>query len=141
LHHTSEEPTDAAVNRFQFVLLLMDDIEETIRYSRGGKPRGLKSENCEVSWEVGKDKTTIELDYTKYERDRANSKYREMENKYKTQRSIINNYPRYGYVIEIRFIDGNIHFQEDLKLFLSKEKEGMESSEAIPSPAAPDTDN
>ena len=40
LHHTSEEPKDEAVNRFQFVLLLMDDIEETIRYSRGGKQRG-----------------------------------------------------------------------------------------------------
>lgn len=141
LHHTSEEPTDAAVNRFQFVLLLMDDIEETIRYSRGGKPRGLESENCEVSWEVGKDKTTIELDYTQYERDRAKSKYREMKNKYKTQRSRINDYPGYGYLIEIRFIDGKINFQEDLKLFLSKEKEGMESSVAIPSPAPPDTDN
>ena len=140
LHHTSDEPKDVAVNRFQFVLLLIDNVEETIRYSRGGKLRGLRSKNCEVEWEVNKDKTTIKLDYTDYEEDAAQSKYKEMESKYKIQKSRNNNDPRYRYVIEIRFIDGKKDFREDLKLFLSKEKEGMENSEAIPSPALPDTD-
>ena len=37
VHHTSEEPTDLVVNRFQFILLLMDDMEEALRYSRGGR--------------------------------------------------------------------------------------------------------
>ena len=139
LHHTSEEPNDLAVNRFQFVLLLIDDIEETIRYSRGGKLRGLKSENCEVEWEVNKDKTTIKLDYTKYEKD-AQSKYIEMGNKYKAQISTKNVETR-PYVIEIKFIGRK--FGEDLKLFLAKdkkEKEEMENSDAIPSPAIPSTD-
>ncbi|MFB3886120.1 MAG: hypothetical protein ACE144_12905 [Thermodesulfobacteriota bacterium] len=140
LHHTCEEPNDIAVNRFQFILLLMDDVEETIRYSRGGKLRGLRSKNCKVEWEVDKDKTIIKLDYTEYGKDDAQSKYEEMEKKYKAQESRNSNDPRYGYVIEIRFIDEKNKFQEDLKLLLSKEKEGMENSEAIPSPAIPETD-
>jgi hypothetical protein len=135
LHHTSEEPNDEAVNRFQFVLLLMDDIEETIRYSRGGKLRGLKSQNCEVEWKVDEDKTTITLDYTKYERDAAQSKYKEMENRYRIQKSRNNNDPGYGYIIEIGFINRRKKFDEHLKLLLSKDKE-----KAIPSPGIPDTD-
>lgn len=140
LHHTSEEPNDEAVNRFQLVLLLMDDIEETIRYSRGGKPRGLKSQNCDVEWEVDKNKTIIKLDYTKYD-GTAESKYKELENKYRVQKSRFNSKPRYGHLIEIRFFDGKNHFEKDLKLFLSIDKEGMGNSEAIPSPAPPGTDS
>ena len=136
LHHTSEEPNDEAVNRFQFVLLLVDDIEEAMRYSRGGKPRGLKSEHCDAEWEVDEGKTTIKLDYTKYEPDTSHSKYKEMKDKYKVQRSRIINDPKYGYMIEIRFAGKN-DFHEELKLFLSKDKEGME---AIPSSAPPDED-
>ncbi len=136
LHHTSEEPNDVAVNRFQFVLLLMDDIEETIRYSRGGKLRGLKSEHCKAEWEVDKDKTTIKLDYTNYEADTPRSKYKEMKNKYKVQRSRIIDDPRYRYMVEIRF-DGKNGFHQELKLLLSKDKLGMV---AIPSPAAPEMD-
>lgn len=136
LHHTSEEPNDVAVNRFQFVLLLIDDIEETARYSRGGKLRGLKSEHCEVKWKIDKDKTTVKLDYTNYEADTAQSKYEEMKNKYKVQRSRIINDLKYRYMIEIRF-DGKNDFHQELKLLLSKDKEGME---AIPSPGAPETD-
>ena len=43
----------------------MDDIEEAIRYSRGGKERGITSDYCEVKWDVKEMKTRIELDYTK----------------------------------------------------------------------------
>ncbi len=84
VHHTSEEPKDEAVNRFQFILLLMDDIEEAIRYSRGGTERGIVSDYCDVKWKASKTETTIELDYTRYEYE-AQSKYAEMENKYKSQ--------------------------------------------------------
>jgi hypothetical protein len=138
VHHTCEEPKDEAVNRFQFILLLIDDIEEAIRYSRGGKERGIESDRCEIKWEVGESKTIIKLDYTKYNYE-AQSKYREMENKYRAQISKAMNAP---YLIEIKFIDGKNNFHEDLKLFLSKDKkakEGMENSEAIPSLAIPDT--
>ncbi|MCX5831351.1 MAG: hypothetical protein NT140_05620 [Deltaproteobacteria bacterium] len=138
VHHTSEEPKDEAVNRFQLILLLMDDIEETIRYSRGGTERGMVSDYCDVKWEVSKTETTIALDYTGYNLE-AQSKYKEMENKYKAQISRTNNDSVYGYIIKIRFIDGKNHFQKDLKLFFSKEKEGMEDSEAIPSLAIPDS--
>ena len=132
LHHTTEEPNDVAVNRFQFILLLMDDIEETMRYSRGGKLRGLKSKYCEAEWQVERDKTTIKLDYTKYEADTLRSKYKEMESKYKVQRSRRIDDSMYNYTVEIRF-DGKNGLQQELKLLLSKDKEGME---AIPSPAA-----
>ena len=142
LHHTSEEPNDEAVNRFQFILLLMDDIEETLRYSRGGKLRGRKSQHCDVEWEVDGDKTTIKLDYTKYEKDTAQIKYEKLENKYRVQKSRIRN-DMYGYGIEIRLIDRGSGFDKDLKLFLCKDKKEngeMETWEVIPSPAAPDTD-
>jgi uncharacterized protein (UPF0335 family) len=136
LHHTSEEPNDVAVNHFQFVLLLMDDIEETIRYSRGGKLRGVKSTNCEVQWEVDEDKASIKLDYTKYE-NKAEPKYKDMENKYKAQISR-KNVERRPYVIEIKII-GN-QFKDTLKLHLSEDKEEMGTSEPTPSAAAPYTD-
>ncbi len=34
-----------------------------MRYSRGGKSRGLKSEYCEVEWDIDKNMTTVKLDY------------------------------------------------------------------------------
>jgi len=136
LHHTAEEPNDEAVNRFQFVLLLMDDIEETIRYSRGGKLRGVTSKHCEVGWEVNKDKTIIKLDYTNYEKN-VESKYIEMESKYKAQISGKNVEGR-SYVIEIKIVGEK--FEKDFKLFLSQDKKEMENSDAMPSPAASGTD-
>lgn len=117
VHHTSEEPKDEAVNRFQFILLLMDDIEETVRYSRGGKERGIESDRCEAKWEVGESKTIVELNYTKYNYE-AEPKYREMENKYKAQ--ISREMDTQYYLIEIRFIDKG--FEKDLRLFLAKDK-------------------
>lgn len=137
LHHTSEEPNDVAVNRFQFVLLLTDDIEESIRYSRGGKLRGLKSEHCEVEWKINEEKTIIKLDYTKYPKNVAQSKYEEIENKYKAQISR-KNLEVQPYVIEIKIIGEQ--FEKELKLLLSQDQKQIKSSDAIPSPAAPEDD-
>ena len=137
LHHTSEEPNDEAINRLQFVLLLMDDIEETIRYSRGGKLRGVKSKHCEVELEINEEKTIIKLDFTKYGEDAARSKYQEMENKYKAQISR-KNVEVQPYVIEIKIIGEK--FEKELKLLLSLDKKQIKNSDAIPSPAAPEDD-
>jgi hypothetical protein len=117
LHHTSEEPKDIAVNRFQFVLLLMDDIEEAARYSRGGKLRGLVSDFCKLRWKITKTTATIELDYTGYGSDFANGKNIEMSNKYKAQ---ISNSKNRDYIITINFIGEKI--SENLKLYLIKDK-------------------
>jgi len=117
VHHTSEGPKDDAVNRFQFILLLMDDIEEAIRYSRGGKERGLVSDYCKVKWKVNAKKTEIELDYTKYNSN-AQSKYTEIENKYKSQ--LLRGETDYPYEIKIRFLDEK--FNEELKLHLVKDE-------------------
>lgn len=116
LHHTSEEPEDGAVNRFQFILLLIDDIEEAARYSRGGRLRGLVPDFCDIRWQISKTGAEIELDYTNYNYD-VEKKYSEMSNKYKAQ--ISNNEDR-KYVISIRFI-GKI-FKKDLNLRLVKDK-------------------
>ena len=116
LHHTSEEPKDTAVNRFQFVLLLIDDIEEAARYSRGGRLRGLVSDLCNIRWSVGENGAEIELDYTKYENN-AQKKYSEMSNKYKAQ---ISDNKDKEYVVSIKFI--NKEFNKDLNLYLVKDK-------------------
>lgn len=116
LHHTSEEPEDVAVNRFQFILLLMDDIEEAVRYSRGGKLRGLVSDLCNIKWSIDETGAEIELDYTKYENN-AQKKYSEMSNKYKAQ---ISNKKDKEYVVSIKFI--NKELKKDLNLYLVKDK-------------------
>lgn len=116
VHHTSEEPKDEAINRFQFILLLIDDIEEAVRYSRGGEERGLISDYCDLKWNVGEMKTVIELDYTNHNND-AQEKYYEILNKYKSQ--ISNKEVKPAYEIEFRFIDEN--FEEILRLYLVKD--------------------
>jgi hypothetical protein len=116
LHHTSEEPEDAAVNRFQFILLLMDDIEEAARYSRGGRLRGLVSDFCDIRWHISKTVAEIELDYANYEYD-VEKKYSEMSNKYKAQ---ISDDKDRKYVISIRFTGKT--FKNDLNLCLAKDK-------------------
>ena len=118
LHHTSEEPADIAVNRFQFILLLIDDIEEAARYSRGGKLRGVLSEFCDIKWIVNNDKATIELDYTNFQAS-AEKKYNEMLEKYKFQ---ISNNRNSGYVITIVFIDNENNFNKNLNLYLVKDE-------------------
>ena len=117
VHHTSEEPKDQAMNRFQFILLLMDDIEEAARYSRGGKERGLVSDYCDLKWDVGGAKTVVELDYTYHDYD-AQRKYSAVLNKYKSQISKKEVNP--AYEIEFRFIDKD--FKTDLTLNLVKDK-------------------
>lgn len=118
LHHISEEPADIAVNRFQFILLLIDDIEEAARYSRGGKLRGVLSEFCDIKWIVNNDKATIELDYTNFQAS-AEKKYNEMLEKYKFQ---ISNDRNSGYVITIVFIDNKNNFNKNLSLYLVKDE-------------------
>lgn len=118
VHHTSEEPKDEAVNRFQFILLLIDDIEDSMRYSHGGRTRGSESNRCKVKWKMSESKTIIEMDYTEY-KYKATDKHRQMGDKYKAQIRRTNKGQNEGqYVIEIKFTDGKDQSHEDLQLFL-----------------------
>lgn len=124
LHHTDEAPKDKAVNRFQFILILMDDIEEAGRYSKGGKLRGLEVDRCDLRWDVGKDKTIIELDYSNYEKkgDEAEKKCEEMSKKYKYQIEQAGKYE-----VEIKFISKN--FEGKRRLYLGQDKGSAEDSD------------
>jgi len=115
VHHTIEEPDDVCVNRFQFILLLMDDIEEAGRYSKGGVLRGSKSDHCGLIWCVEKNKATVELDYKNRGLEDGKEKYKELEKKYSTQRRGTRNYE-----IEIKFIISETE-TKTLNLFLTKD--------------------
>ena len=52
VHHSHESPMDYLINRFSFILLLMDEIEEIGRYSKGGEPRGGELSRCKMEWNV-----------------------------------------------------------------------------------------
>jgi hypothetical protein len=117
VHHTFEEPKDQAVNRFQFILLLMDDIEETLRFGKGGHKRGINSEYCDLKWEIFEDKTIIELDYSKYKFNAAD-KYEELSKKYKSQ--IVTSEKNSTYQIILRFIDSE--YEEELSLYMVYDK-------------------
>lgn len=87
VHHTNEEPQDLIITRFQFVLLLMDDIEEAVRYSKGGELRGSELNRCGLDWELKTDeaKVEIELDYKKEQIAALNGQKEALEKKYKHQ--------------------------------------------------------
>lgn len=125
VHHTNEEPKDEAINRFAFILLLMDDIEEALRYSRGGKLRGIEVNRCDLKWDVGKDKTIIELDYRGYEKngDEAQKKYEEISKKYKYQ---IFKEQDGTYEVEIKFISKKFG-KKELSLYLGQDKGSAEN--------------
>lgn len=116
VHHTAEEPKDNAVNRFQFILLIVDDIEEAARYSKGGQERGLKSDYCDLRWDVDETKMRLELDFTEY-KNGAQLKYEELSNKYKAQ--IADKGKDKKYDIEICFIDKD--FRETLNMCLKRD--------------------
>ena len=100
VHHTTEEPKDEVINRFQFILLIIDDIEEALRYGRGGKKRGLIANFCDLKWEVNNDLWQILLDYSDYP-VLGKSKYEELLKKYQAQI----NYKNTNYVIELAIKD------------------------------------
>ncbi len=116
VHHTFEEPKDTVINRFQFILLLIDDIEEAARYGRGGRERGIVSDYCDLQWAINESKMTIELDYTNYN-DEAKKKYNEFSKKYKaqiSQKEINSNYE-----VVIKFIDNS--YVKELSMCLLKD--------------------
>jgi len=116
VHHTSEEPKDSAINRFQFMLLLIDDIEEAARYGRGGRERDIVSDYCDLRWTINESKMTIELDYSEYDYE-AEHKYNEFSKKYKAQISQekINS----NYEVAVKFIDDS--FERELLMYLVKD--------------------
>ena len=116
VHHTSEEPKDDAINRFQFILLLIDDIEEAARYGRGGRERGIVSDYCDLQWDISETKVTIELNYSN-SNYKAEEKYDELSKKYKAQISQkgINS----KYEVVIKFIDKN--YEKELIMYLVKD--------------------
>ena len=126
VHHTSEEPKDDAVNRFQFILLLLDDIEEALRYGRGGQERGNVSTECDLKWEANEKQTQILLDFTEYDKkmkelklddkyeSKAKRKYEEISKKYKKQ--LYREKDDEKYIIEIQ-VKGQ-EFNESLVLSL-----------------------
>ena len=81
VHHTNEAPRDIALNRYQFLLLFIDDIEEVVRYSKGGRARGLASDHCEIEWEIEETGAKISLNFEKLGGN-AKTKYEEMADKY-----------------------------------------------------------
>lgn len=113
VHHTSEEPKDSAINRFQFILLLIDDIEEAARYGRGGRERGIASDYCDLKWNIDGSKMTIELDYSKYEYE-AEYKYNEFLKKYRIQ--ISQKKSKSNYEVAVKFIDDS--FEKELSIYL-----------------------
>jgi hypothetical protein len=122
LHHTCEEPKDSAVNRFQFILLLIDDIEECVRFGRGGRPRGVSTERCDLRWDFSEAGLDLELDYTNYPDYKAKDKYDELSRKYKFQTT-----HKGRYEIRIRFLDEEGYSQE-LKLVMAKDAWQNENS-------------
>lgn len=119
VHHTFEEPKDEAINRFQFILLLIDDIEEAVRYSRGGIERGLVSDFCDPKWNISKTEATVELDYRKYNYAAA-KKFDEFSKKYKAQ--IDRSGPEWNYQVVVKFVDKS--FEKELTLYLIKDPIG-----------------
>jgi len=115
VHHTSEEPKDSAINQFQFILLLIDDIEEATRYGRGGRERGLVSDYCDLRWIINESKMMIELDYRNYDYE-AKHKYNALSKKYKAQ--ILQENEGSKYEVVIKFIDNS--FEEELSMSLVK---------------------
>lgn len=96
VHHTNEQPHDDAVNRFQFILLLIDDIEECNRYSKGGRERGRKREHANVNWTIQEDRMQVELEFENNESasEAASEKYRKLCRRYDYQKAlVIGNYP------------------------------------------------
>lgn len=116
VHHTTEEPKDLAINRFQFILLLIDDIEESARYSRGGIERGIVADFCDLKWSITETKMIVELDYSNYDYD-AEKKYYAFSKKYKAQISQIGVDPKYEVVV--KFVDNN--FAKELTMYLVKD--------------------
>lgn len=116
VHHTSEEPNDDAINRFQFILLLTDDIEEAARYGRGGRERGIVSDYCDLQWDISETKVTIELNYSNSDY-KAEEKYDELSKKYKAKISQKGINSKYGVVI--KFIDKD--YEKELKMHLVKD--------------------
>ena len=123
LHHTSQEPKDLAVNRFQFILLFIDEIEECARFGKGGEPRGIASDYCDLYWGFEKEKLELTLDFSKY-KYRATEKYTELSQKFRAQISRSGNYK-----IELLFLDKKDKgFEESLELFFTKDSgSGIES--------------
>jgi len=116
LHHTSQEPKDLAVNRFQFILLLMDEIEECGRFGKGGEPRGIASDYCDLYWDFSKQKLELKLDYGEYKYQAA-KKFTELSQKFRAQTSRSGNYE-----IEMLFLDKKeAEFEERLKLSFTKD--------------------
>lgn len=120
VHHTSEEPKDSAINRFQFILLLIDDIEEAARYSRGGRVRGIVADYCDLRWSIDDSKMTIELDYSKYN-GKAEYKYNEFLRKYSHQVSRKN--VSWNYEVVIKFIDNS--FEKVVSMYLINDYQHM----------------
>jgi hypothetical protein len=113
VHHTSPGPKDVALNRFQFILLFIDDMEERLRFGKGGKKRGLVADSCKIKWHPTFKYTKLELDYSGSEAS-GRDKYEELSQRFKAQSTQKRNYP-----ITIKVIDKN--FAEPLTLLLSKD--------------------
>lgn len=116
LHHTHEMPTDEAVNRFSFILLFIDDIEDVLRYSHGGKPRGLRSDLCDVYWDIKPDAFQIKMNYPRDSEEA--SKEAEKKYEYLKKRYTIQNLRKGGewnYNIIIEFSSDNFNEKLELK--------------------------
>jgi len=120
VHHTSEEPKDSAINRFQFILLLIDDIEEAARYSRGGRTRGIAADYCDLRWSIDESRTTIELDYRKYN-GKAEYKYNNFSRKYNYQ--VSRKSKPYNYEVVVKFIDNS--FEKEVSMYLINDYQHM----------------
>lgn len=125
VHHFHEAPTDYMMNRFPFILLLMDDIEEIGRYSKGGKPRGIEMSRCKMRWEVTENCAIIEFDYREH-KGNAKEQFDNLKKKYENQQCKSNSEcskcDRYRgdsnqYIITIKLVDGE-QMKPDLKMCL-----------------------
>jgi len=107
VHHAHEAPTDYMMNRFSFILLLMDDIEEIGRYSKGGKPRGMELSRCNIRWKVDGNHTVIVFDYSAHE-GTAKEQFGNLRKKYENQQCKPNS--------ECSKCDRYKHYKKDLNL-------------------------
>ena len=91
----------------------MDDMEERLRYGKGGKKRGLVADYCKIKWHPTPKYTKLELDYSDSQA-MAKEKYNELSQRFKAQTLQNRNYP-----ITIKMIDRD--FEKSLELYLSKD--------------------
>jgi hypothetical protein len=133
VHHTIDEPKDNVVNRFQFILLLMDDVEEIVRFGRGGVERGIFSDYCAIQkFDADENRLEIILDYTAFP-NKAEDMYLRFCQRYKTQTQYkINNN-----TFEILIIFKDEQFTKELSLALQMDREALDPFFSAPRPSEP----